>query len=100
MKEGANPVIQDVETNSTGPLYRVTEVAGRPPASLNELIGATSVTVEGRGHEGHLVGTGVRAEQTVYFYEKESGSAGDTEAVWTFIEDGSGEITVEPPTLD
>ena len=90
----------DVEMEATGPQYRVTEVAGREPMSLEDFIGATTVTVENHGHETQLVGTGVKHDQAVLFHEKDSGSARDTDPVWTFTDQGGGAIAAEPPVPD
>jgi len=85
-------------SDETRPLYRVTEVAGRQVHSLDDLIGATTVTVENHGHEEHLIGTGVQDGQSVQFYEKETGSALTTDPVWVFTDQGGGTIEGEPPT--
>lgn len=90
----------ETEMDPTRPLYRVTEVAGHPPASLEDFVGATTVTVENHGREDQLLGTGVRDEQTVLFHERETGSARDTDPVWTFTDQGGGDIAAEPPTPD
>jgi hypothetical protein len=81
-------------------LYRVTEVAGDPPVGLDDLIGATSVTVEREGHEYRLIGTGVKHDQIVLFYQKETGSALDTGPVWTMTDHADGGLTARPPVPD
>ena len=90
----------DQDSEQPGPRYRVTKVAGRQPITLEDLVGATTVTVETPGHEEHLIGTGVQDEQMVLFYEKETGSARDTDSVWTFTDQGGGTIAAEPPAPD
>jgi len=90
----------EAETDATRPLYRVTEVAGHQPASLDDFIGATTVTVEKHGREDQLVGTGVKNEHAVLFHERETGSARDTDPVWTFTDQGGGAIAAEPPEPD
>jgi hypothetical protein len=81
-------------------LYRVILVAGQPPVSLDDVIGATSVTVEREGHEYRLIGTGVKHDQIVLFYQKETGSALDTGPVWTMTDHADGGLTARPPVPD
>jgi hypothetical protein len=83
-----------------GPLYRVKEVAGHPPGGLDDLIGATTVTVEHERHEYRLIGTGVKVDQTVRFHEKEAGSALDTGPVWMLTDDGAGGLSAQPLVPD
>lgn len=64
-------IIDHNEWGDSGPLYRVTEIAGRPPTSLDDLIGATTVTVETDDHEYRLIGTGVKRDQIVAVSPKE-----------------------------
>jgi hypothetical protein len=97
-RESRNPLTYQTEVDATRPLYRVTGVAGHQPVSLEDCIGATTVTVEQHGHEDQLVGTGVKADQAVLFHEKETSSASDTDPVWTFTDQGGGAIAAEPPT--
>ena len=78
----------------------MTKVAGRQPGTLADLVGATTVTVETHGQEEHLIGTGLWDEQSVLFYEKETGSARESDLVWTFTDQGSGGIAAEPPAPD
>lgn len=91
---------QDAEMHDTEATYRVTGVAGRQPVSLEDFVGATTLTVEHQGHEDQLIGTGVKEQQSVHFYEKESGSAVATESVWTLTDEGDGTIAAEPPSPD
>jgi hypothetical protein len=46
----------DDGSGDSGPLCRATEVAGHPPTGLDDLIGATTVTVETADHEYRLSG--------------------------------------------
>ena len=80
----------DDESGDSGPLCRVTEVGGHPPAGLDDLIGATTVTVETDGYEYRLIGVGVKHDQIVLFQQKEAGSALDTGPVWTMTDTGDG----------
>lgn len=88
------------ETDCTGPHILVTDVAGRRPAGLDDLVGATTVTVQNHGREERLIGTGVKGDQTVLFHEKQTGSAVESEPVWTFTDHSDGAITAEPPAVD
>ncbi len=88
------------ELDGNSRLYRVILVAGHPPVGLDDLIGATSVTVEHEGHEYRLIGTGVKHDQIVLFYQKETGSALDTGPVWTMTNHADGGLTACPPTSD
>jgi hypothetical protein len=83
-----------------GPLYRVIEVAGHPPVGLDDLIGATTVTVEHEGHEYRLIGTGVKQGQIVRFYQKEIGSALDIGPVWTLADNGKDGLSARSVKLD
>jgi len=62
----------DQDSEQPGPRYRVTKVAGRRPITLEDLVGAPTVTVETQGHEEHSSGTGVQDERMVLLYEKEN----------------------------
>jgi hypothetical protein len=88
------------ELDGNSRLYRVILVAGHPPVGLDDLIGATSVTVEHKGHEYRLIGTGVEHDQIVLFYQKETGSALDTGPVWTMTDHADGGLTARPPIPD
>jgi hypothetical protein len=79
---------------------RVVEVAGHPPVDINELIGATTVTVVADGHECRLIGTGVKSNKSVLFYQKEAGSAVEAGSVWTMTDGGSGDIAARPPSTE
>jgi hypothetical protein len=81
-------------------LCRVIEVAGHPPVGLDDLIGATTVTVEYKGHEYRLIGAGVKHDQIVLFHQKETGSALDTGPVWTITDHGNDGLTARPPIPD
>jgi len=93
-------MIDDEEVDTSGPSYRVTEVAGRPPVSLEDFIGATTVTVEKHGHADFLIGTGVKDGRAVLFHEKETRSARDSDPVWIFTDLGGGVIAAQPPVPD
>ncbi|MEP6562946.1 MAG: hypothetical protein ABJD68_17940 [Nakamurella sp.] len=68
--------------------------------SLEDFIGATTVTVEKHGHQDHLIGTGVRDDRTVLFHQKETGSVVDSDPVWPFTDQGGGAIAAEQPVPD
>jgi len=89
----------DDELDAAGPQYRVTQVAGHRPTGIDDFVGATTVTVEGHGHESRLIGAGTKDDHTVLFHQKEAGSATDVEPVWTFTDSGDGDITATPPTV-
>ncbi len=88
------------ELDGNGPLYRVIEGAGHPPVGLDDVIGATTVTVEHEGHEYRLIGTGVKHDQNVRFHQKETGSALDSGPVWTLTDDGVGGLSAQPLVPD
>ena len=50
----------------------VTEAVGHPPTGPDDLIGATTVTVEIDGHDYRLIGAGVKHGQIVLFQQKEA----------------------------
>ena len=81
---------EDDESGVSAPLCRVTEVGGHPPTGLDDLIGATTDTVEIGGHDYRLIGAGVKHGQLVLFQQKEAGSALDTGPVWTMTDTGDG----------
>ena len=85
------------ELDAHRPLYRVTEVAGRPPMGLDDLIGATTVTVENGGHEYSLIGTGVKVERIVLFHQMEADSTLDTGPIWTMTDQGTDGLAAQPP---
>jgi len=90
----------DEVLNGNGPLYRVIEVAGHPPVGLDELIGATTVTLEHEGHEYRMIGTGVKHDQNVWFHQKEAGSALDSGPVWRLTDNGVGGLSAQPLVPD
>jgi hypothetical protein len=77
--------------------YTVTEVAGHAPAGLDDVVGATTVTVTRDGQNYRLIGTGAMTGGAVHFHQKEIGSAGDEVLVWTILERGDGRLVAEPP---
>jgi len=83
-------IAEDDESGDGGPLCRVMEVGGHPPTGLDDLIGATTVTVEIDGHEYRLIGAGVKHDQIVLFQQQDAGSALDIGPVWTMTDIGDG----------
>ncbi len=79
--------------------YTVTEVAGHAPDGLDDVVGATTVTVTRDGHDYRLIGTGARTAEAVRFHQKEIGSAGDEVLVWTIVDRGDGRLVAEPPVV-
>ncbi len=79
--------------------YQVTEVAGAAPAGLDDVVGATTVTVARDGREYRLVGTGVADGDVVLFHHKDIGSAADDFLVWSIVVDGDGQLVAHPPVL-
>ena len=79
------------------PMYRVIDVAGHTPVSLDDLIGATTVTVANDGNEYRLIGSGVKLHDRVLFHQKEAGSALETGPVWTITIDAAAGLTARPP---
>ena len=90
----------DDEVDGIGPCYHVIEVAGHPPVGLDDFIGATTVTLEHDGHQYRLIGTGVKHDQTVWFHQKEAGSALDSGPVWTLADNGVGGLSAQPLVPD
>ena len=76
--------------------YPVTEVGGHDPASLDDFVGATTVTVDNNGHRHDLLGAGARAGQSVLFFPRDGASVEEQDAVWTISEQGSGNIVAQP----
>ena len=80
-------------TNKTlddhGPLYRPGEAVAGTHQCLNDLIGATTITVENSGYEYRPIATSVNDNRFVLFHQKEAGSALDTGPVWTITDQGS-----------
>jgi hypothetical protein len=79
-------------------LYPVAEVAGHQPASLDDFVGATTVTVENDGHRLDLLGAGARAGQSVLFYPRDEMSVGEVPGVWKISEQSTGDIVAQPST--
>ena len=77
-------------------LYSVAEVAGHDPASLDDFVGATTVTVENHGHRHDLLGAGTRAGQSVLFFPRDDVSVGEGDAVWRISEQKTGHIVAQP----
>ncbi len=87
---------EDDESGESGPLCRVTDVGGHPPTGLDDLIGATTVTVAIGGHDYRLIGAGVKNGQIVLFQQKAAGTALDTGPVWTMTDTGDGWLSARP----
>jgi len=79
-------------------LYPVTEVGGHDPASLDDFVGATTVTVDNNGHRHDLLGAGARAGQSVLFFPRGDVSVEEDDAVWTISEQSTGNIVAQPST--
>ena len=77
-------------------LYPVAEVAGHDPASLDDFLGATTVTVETHGRRQDLLGAGTRAGQSVLFFPRDEVSVGEEVAVWRISEESTGHIVAQP----
>ena len=85
------------ETMLNADAYTVTDVAGRRPDGLDDVVGATTVTVTRDGTAYRLVGTGARQENVVLFHHKELGSAGEDFLVWAIQDAGDGSLVAQPP---
>jgi hypothetical protein len=79
--------------------YPVAEVGGHNPASLDDFVGATTVTVDNHGQRHDLLGAGTRAGQSVLFFPKDDGFVGEEDAVWTISEQSTGNIVAQPSTV-
>ena len=77
--------------------YTVTDVAGHIPVGLDDLIGATTVSVKCVDQEYRLRGAGGREGSAVEFHEREPASADTDHPVWRIIQQGDGRIVAEPP---
>ena len=88
---------RDESSDHSDAAYPVRKVAGHPPQGLDDVVGATTVTVEHDGREYRLRGTGSRGDDGVLFQQKEVGSASDDGPTWTIRADESG-LIAEPPT--
>lgn len=75
--------------------YTVTDVAGHVPVVLDDVVGATTVSVKSNHQEYRLRGAGRREGPAVEFHEKEPSSAVDEPPVWKIMEEGDGEILAE-----
>jgi len=78
--------------------YLVTEVAGHVPLVLDDLIGATTVSVKADDEEYRLRGAGTRNGSTVEFHERELASADTDPPVWRIVEQVDGRMVAEPQT--
>jgi len=76
-------------------LYPVTEVGGHDPASLDDFVGATTVTVDNNGHQHDLLGAGAKIGQSVIFFPRDGGSV-EQDAVWAISEQSTGNIVAQP----
>ena len=82
---------------STKSCCTVTEVAGRLPMGLDDLVGATTLTVSKDGLQYRLVGTGVRVDDRVLFHQKEVGSAAEDDLIWLILDGADGDLVAYPP---
>ncbi len=73
--------------------YRVTAVAGHQPVTLDDFIGATTVTVHGPHGDQELAGAGERNGSSVQFRERQLPSAAEEMPVWEIV--AVGEHCVE-----
>jgi len=75
--------------------YPVTEVGGHDPASLDDFVGATTVTVDNNGHQHDLLGAGAKIGQSVLFFPRDGASV-EQDAVWAISEQTTGHIVARP----
>jgi hypothetical protein len=78
--------------------YIVTGVGGRDPVTLDDFVGATTVTVADDARSHRLLGAGLRDDDAVQFHDRELESATEDIKVWTIVQEGDGRMTAEPPT--
>jgi hypothetical protein len=83
----------------TDPPYIVQEVAGRPPTGLDDLVGATTLTVTRGGEQYRLVGAGLREDDIVLFHQRDIGSATEDFLVWSIADAGDGNLVARPPLI-
>ncbi len=79
--------------------YIVQEVAGRPPTGLDDVVGATTLTVTRTGEQYRLVGAGVRQDDVVLFHQRDIGSATEDFLVWSIADRGDGNLVARPPLI-
>ena len=58
-------------------VFTVTAVAGHKPAALDDVVGATTLTVRGAHGEHQLIGAGARDGEAIQFRERQLASAAD-----------------------
>jgi hypothetical protein len=83
------------ESIVSGPPYRVIQVAGHTPLSIDEFIGDTSFVIE-RGDETHTIaGVGAGTVDGVRFYQKDIDHHGKDIRVWHIAEITSARFFAE-----
>jgi len=83
---------------SKAEVYPVTAVAGHEPAALDDLVGATTLTVRGPSGDHEVLGAGVRDGDAVQFHDRLLASAADDVQVWEIVADGDVRLTARPPS--
>lgn len=73
----ANMPIPDGEFVVSGCAYTVTEVAGRPPVSLDDFVGDTDFTAVRQDQQCGVSGCGSKDDAVVRFHEKRGGGGRD-----------------------
>ena len=78
---------------ASGMPYRVLDIAGRPPQSLDQFVGDTHFVVDKVGARSTVRGQGAVRGESVRFHEKggDAGTGRDTR-VWTITQTGVGEF--------
>ncbi len=98
MGERSNQINEDGDVMTDSP-FIVQEAAGRPPTGLDDVVGATTLTVTKDTLQYHLVGTGARVDDVVEFHQKEIGSATEDFLVWSISETAQGDLIARPPLI-
>ncbi len=91
--------INEEGTVLTDSPFVVQEVAGRPPTGLDDVLGATTLTLTRDGVQYHLVGAGARVDDVVEFHQKEIGSATEDFLIWSISETTQGDLIARPPLI-
>ena len=92
--------IPEQPVDARAKVYPVTAVAGREPATVDDFIGATTVTVRDATGHHDLKGAGTRNGPAVQFREKQLSSAAEDMPVWEIIPQGEGGMGARPASSD
>ena len=66
--------------------YTVTGVAGRDPVTLDDFVGATTLTFADDARNHRLVGAGLLDDDVVQFHDRDLESASEDAKIWTIVQ--------------